>query len=111
MGVNDRANENKARKSRGSTNNVSRLAGLGKNGSGQGQADWGDCDPVWIAGLVVLLTKAGGAVRFGASRDGAVLSIGIYLDGDSVTLWLDGAGTYEEQISRIYENLKGRLGE
>lgn len=107
--TNDARAERKGAK-RGATNNGSRLAGLGKANKPEGTADWGDVDPVWIAGLIVLLQAAGGAVRFGRSRDGNVLSVGIYLDGDSVTLWLDGADTYEQQLSAVYENLKGRLG-
>jgi mannose/cellobiose epimerase-like protein (N-acyl-D-glucosamine 2-epimerase family) len=111
MGYADHAKDEKRKKGRGTTNNKKRLEGLGKAGAPKSERSWGDVDPAWLLALVVLLESGGGAVRYGRSRDKAVLSIGIYLDDDSVTLWLDKDQPIEEQLRDIFEELRIRIGE
>jgi len=48
-------------------------------------ADWGGIDAELLRGVVESVTKNGGAVRFGYSRDGGAYSVGIYGDGDPFT--------------------------
>lgn len=107
----ERVNEGKKKNGRGATNNQRRLAGLGSGGSRRTESHWGDVDPAWVAAFVVLLTEAGGAVMFGRSRDGAVLSVRVLMDGDAVTLWLDSGDETEVQLAALYEQLKVRLGD
>lgn len=107
--VKEQLNGSKGKK-RGATNNASRLAGMGKAAAQRDRASWSEVNENVMLYLVYIVTSAGGAVRFGASRDGMVLSVGIYLDGDSVTLWLDGEGTQSEQLQRIYDDVAERIG-
>jgi len=111
MGYKDHADDKKPRGGRGATNNTRRLDGLGNGRAPRAERQWGDVNPAWITAYVILLTNAGGAVRFGRSRDGAVLSLGIYLDNDSTTLWLDGSDPLEDQLQNYYEQLKIHIGE
>lgn len=64
------------------------------------EADWGGIDETAIRRIISAITKLGGAVRFGYSRDGGAYSIGIYGDGkpftefhpedEGVVEWLEG---------------------
>lgn len=63
-------------------------------------ADWGGIDAESIRRIVSAITKIGGAVRFGYSKDGGAYSVGIYGDGkpftefhpedEGVSEWLEG---------------------
>ena len=50
-----------------------------------GVADWSSCPGELIAKAIGAITRNGGAVRFGYSRDGGAYAIGIYGDGDPFT--------------------------
>lgn len=64
------------------------------------EADWGGIESDKLRRIVAAITKCGGAVRFGYSRDGGAYSIGVYGDGkpytefhpedEGVTEWLEG---------------------
>jgi hypothetical protein len=56
-----------------------RLALRQDNGS---QADYNTATPGWIAAAIIAVTKQGGAIQFGYSRDGGVYTIVILLDGE-----------------------------
>lgn len=58
----------------------------GKRGSGQ-PVDWTSVSSDIIAGLVIAVTSQGGAVRFGLSRDGTALAVGLLGDGEPYTEW------------------------
>lgn len=63
-------------------------------------ADWGGVDSGLIRQVIEQITKRGGAVRFGYTRDGGAYSLGIYGDGkpfsefcpanSDVASWLEG---------------------
>lgn len=111
MGQLEKQRAEKSKSSRGSVNNASRLAGLAKEKREVTTADWGGANPAWITGLIVLLSRHRGAVRFGVSRDGGAYSVGVYLDDDSVTLWINGDADLDEGLAEIYHDLAARLGE
>lgn len=86
---------------RGSTNNASRLAAFGR-GDRAGHADWGNCDPRWIAAVVARITLLGGAVTFGLSRDGGAHMLTLLLDGDRQVLWFNGDASLEDELEKVY---------
>lgn len=99
------ADEKKASKStkRGSVDNAGRLkALLNKSGQQNGKADWSSADPRWIAGVVHVITRVGGAVSFGYSRDGGAYSLSIMLDGDRETLWFNGGADIDTELEAVY---------
>lgn len=51
-----------------------------------------------IAGLVIAVTGQGGAVRFGVSRDGTALAVGILGDGDPYTEWFRPSDDIEKGL-------------
>lgn len=89
---------------RGSVNNAKRLAGL-TGGTKTSGADWGNCDPRWLAGVVVQITAKGGACTFGCSRDGGAHSLTLLLDGERETLWFNGDADLDAELERVYTYL------
>ena len=85
---------------RGSVNNAARLAAF-KQRRPTGSADWGNCDPRWVAGVVVGITGLGGAVTFGLSRDQGAYSVTLLLDGERETLWFNGDADLEAELDGI----------
>ena len=69
-------------------------------------ADWGGIDEKRIRQVVSAVSKGGGAVRFGYSRDGGAYSVGIYGDGKPFTEFCPATGDVEgwlEGIAYDYE--------
>lgn len=65
------------------------LSGFGDpNDTAIEEANWDEANPAQIARLIVAVVTFGGAVMFGRSRDSAVLSITVFLDGDKRTRWV-----------------------
>lgn len=74
MGVLKRKSEEmKAKKS------PTRRFGVGREPSKA--ADWGTVDPEVIRRVIVAVTRAGGALRFGYTADHGAYALGIYGDG------------------------------
>jgi hypothetical protein len=70
-----------------------------------GVSSWDTVDAGSIRMVISALTKAGGAIRFGVSRDGGALSVGVYLGDTYFTDWLrpdDDVEQYlEDLVSRV----------
>jgi hypothetical protein len=71
--------------------------------SGGQIADWNNADPGMVLGLVCVVGKQGGAVRFGYTRDGGAYSIGIYLGENSKTYYCNEAEGINEQLKELRE--------
>lgn len=57
-----------------------------RKGSGE-PVSWERVSSDILAGLIIAVTSQGGAVRFGLSRDGTALAVGILGDGPPYTEW------------------------
>lgn len=90
---------------RGSVNNNQRLAVFTQRVGG-GSADWGGCDPGWLQAVVVAITRLGGAVTFGTSRDGGAYSLTLLLDGERQTLWFNGGADLDAELEVVYQTLE-----
>lgn len=64
-------------------------------------ADWGGVDATLLRGVVETITKDGGAVRFGYSRDGGAYAIGIYGDGKPFTEYFGATGDTDEWLEGL----------
>lgn len=70
---------------------------------------WKDCEDEAALALIDTLVEAGGAVLFGASRDGMVLSLTLHLDGDREVVWLDRDKDVTGQVDAIRDRLRETL--
>ncbi len=98
----------KSGKKRGSVNNGARLQAFAES-RGKGSADWGACDPKWIRDVIVGVTKLGGAVTYGLSRDEGAYSLTLLLDSSRQTLWFNGDADLDaelEEVCAILETLE-----
>jgi len=111
MGLGD-AELEKRRKNgkRGTVDNNGRLKRL-LTGTGQqtGKADWSAADARWIAGVVHVITRLGGAVSFGYSRDGGAYSVSIMLDGERETLWFNGGADIDAELEGVFATFDGAI--
>lgn len=80
----------------------------GKRSSGD-PTTWSSVDPNIIAGLVLAVTSAGGAVRFGLSRDGTALSVGILGDGQPYTEWFRPTDDVEKDLLEMASRWNGEV--
>lgn len=76
-------------------------------------ADWRSVDAAVIHGLVVAAADAGGAVRFGFTRNGGAYAIGVYGFGDGFTEYLrpsDDITGYLRDLTAAYIACLGGVG-
>ncbi len=92
-------------KSRGTVRNPDRLEAFARSGPAGG-ADWGDCDPDRLQGVLVGITRLGGAVTFGLSRDKGAHSLTLMLDDNRQTLWFNGDANLNEELDAVLHTLK-----
>lgn len=52
------------------------------------QADWSQQNTGKVMSAIAVVSRAGGAIRLGYTRDGGAYSVGIYGDGDPYTVYL-----------------------
>lgn len=50
-------------------------------------ADWTNANGSSILEFIQTVSKAGGAVRFGFTRDGGTYAVGVYFEGDRATFY------------------------
>lgn len=98
----------KKKGNRGSVNNQSRLAAFGKAATEViGRADWGGCDPRWLAAVVVAAAGAGMEVAFSYSKDGGAhgLSLYDYATQERVRLWFNGDADLNTELEKVWHTL------
>lgn len=110
MGQLEKAKAEKRASGRGAVDNDKRLAKLTGKASG-GTASWGGASPEWVAAIVVLVSSAGGAVRFGLSRDKGSYSVGLYLGSETETIWFNGDVQLDDALGELYHKLVPIIGE
>lgn len=69
---------------------------------------WDEALPESIARLVVAMTRLGGAVMFGGSRDGGALQVMLYLDGDRKSLWITDPEAVDEELAALSQVAEAR---
>lgn len=80
-----------------------------QNGGG---ADYSGCDARRVLAAVGAICKAGGAVRFGYTRDGGAYAVGVYGDGDKpYTDYLRPGESLEDYLDDLANTLGGTAAE
>lgn len=95
---------------RGSVDNASRLAALGKTEKSTAGADWGTADARWLAACIAGISAVDGAIMFGYSRDGGAYRVIVYLDGDSAKLWWNGDCDVNIELEALWTYIDGLAG-
>lgn len=72
-----------------------------------GRADYATATPGWLQATIVAVTAAGGAIRFGYSRDGGVYAIGIYLGGEQEKYYIKQSEGLDVFLEEIYNDFSG----
>jgi len=66
-------------------------------------ADWGSVDAGIIQRAIATVAKAGGALRFGYTRDGGAYALGVLGDGDPYTEYLRPGDDVEQYLTVLTE--------
>lgn len=82
---------------------VSRLAGFGSRGGQQQSFDWGEADPVLIAGVVVSVTRHGGLASFGYTRDGGAGTLTVFLDNERSTEYFKPSEDCDQKLAQVVD--------
>lgn len=101
MGVFGDGDNSKKGKKRGNPTSVSKLSALRDLANNRKRADWGDCSPEHMSGLVCEVTRRGGMVSFTRSRDEATLGIVIFFDGEKESFWFNDSVEVDTEIEKL----------
>ncbi len=82
---------------------ISRLAGFGNSGAESAGFDWGEADPVLIAGVVVSVTRHGGLASFGYTRDGGAGTLTVFLDNERSTEYFKPAEDCDQKLAAVVD--------
>lgn len=82
---------------------VSRLAGFGNSGGQSTGFDWGEADPVLIAGVVVSVTRQGGLASFGYTRDGGAGTLTVFLDNERSTEYFKPTEDCDQKLAAVVD--------
>lgn len=77
----------------------------GDTGASTDVADWSSVDANAIQRVIAAFAAAGGAVRFGYSRDGGAYSLGVYLEDDHETLYFKPYENVTAKLTELVERL------
>lgn len=85
------------------TKPASRLAGFGSGGNQPRAFDWGEADPVLIAGVVVSVTRHGGLASFGYTRDGGAGTLTVFLDNERSTEYFKPSEDCDAKLAAVVD--------
>jgi len=90
---------------RGSVKNADRLEAFGRARS-TGNASWGEIDCSRIQAAIVEITRLGGAMTFGLSRDKGAHFVSLLLDDRRKTLWFNGDADLDDELHTVIVTLE-----
>lgn len=90
--VNEAKNSKKMRRSRASQKTKGQIA------------DFMGADAALLQRAIAAVTFAGGAIRFGYTRDGGAYAIGVYYDGDVDKDFVPGTEDFNDYLTTIIED-------
>jgi hypothetical protein len=104
MSYDEHLREKKSKK-RGASNPTRSLDGLGQAEGQPGGASYDQADGGLLFGIIIQISKRGGAVSFGLSRDKGAYNVTIFLDGDRRTVWINGSEDLNAKLEEIFHVL------
>lgn len=100
MGMDNLKHEQKG-KSRGKVSVTRSLEGLGSGAGSFGPADYLEVNFDFVRGILVEITRRGGAVSFGLSRDRGAFNVTLFLDGTRKTVWISTSEDVDGKLEEI----------
>lgn len=85
------------------TRPANRLAGFGSRRGQSNAFDWGNADPVLLAGVVVSVSRHGGLASFGRTSDGGAGTVTVFLDNDRSTEYIKPTEDLDEKLAEILD--------
>lgn len=104
MSWDEHAREKKSKK-RGASNVARSLDGLGQNAQQPDGASFDLADGGLLFGIIIQITKRGGAVSFGLSRDKGAYNVTLFLDGTRKTVWISSSEDVNAKLEEIFHYL------
>jgi hypothetical protein len=101
MGVNDA--ERSRKEDRKNARNESKQKRYGSS-QPKGEADWSAVNSQLIASAITAITRSGGALQFGYTRDGGAFALRIYDNGDVYPIYLPHVDDIEGVLHEIIED-------
>lgn len=71
-------------------------------------ADWATADAALVLETIANVSSAGGAIRFGYTRDGGAYAIGIYGSGEPFTEYVRPSEDINYYLQGLIEDFAGR---
>jgi len=96
-------NRPKATRTDQDTRTTSRLAGFGSGNNQSGSFDWGEADPVLVAGVVVSVPRHGGLASFGYTRDGGAGTLTVFLDNERSTEYFKPSEDCDQKLAAVVD--------
>jgi len=101
VGRDDFKDAGKLKKSkRGSVKNKSRLEAFALAAK-KGSAGWQTCHSEVLLGVVVAITRLGGAITLGMSRNNGSHSLTLLLDDSRETFWFNGDADLDAELAAV----------
>lgn len=93
--------DNKKKKRGGMGTQPHRLAGLQRADRHYGNVDWGAAMPEMLAAVVMAVTRKGGAVSFGRTRDLGALLLTVFLDDSREKFYYNDEAEVDAELEKI----------
>lgn len=82
-----------------------RLSKLGRSSKVSQVADYSGIDSTAMQRLVAVVASRSGAVRYGYTRDGGAYAVGIYLEGESETLYFKPTEDVSAELDALADEI------
>lgn len=81
--------------------NEKRTSTRRKTAGSKGKADWANAPAELLWQAIVNISKSGGAIRFGYTRDGGAYAVGVYDNGEHNTEYLEPSTDLREYLEGL----------
>lgn len=92
----------------GKTSDVDRIRERRKQRTAHEIADWAAADAQLVLEAIANVSSAGGAIRFGYTRDGGAYAVGIYGSGEPFTEFIRPSEDIDYYLRGLIEDFAGR---
>jgi hypothetical protein len=84
---------------------LSKLRGQrSQRSEGESLPDYAHATPGWVVAAIIAVTKRGGAIQFGLSRDGGVYTIVILLEGEIEKNYVKESEGIDQFLEGVYHD-------
>lgn len=106
MSYDEHLREQKRGKAKQRSTLGARLAASRETKKTTARADWGDAHPDNVTALLLTVTRFGGALSLGTSRDRGAFNITVFLDGERATTWVGADESVDDALITLVHELE-----